>query len=794
MWRLILLGDIALQRNGVEVRRLSAQKYGHLLAYLALWPNRAHSRSELLEIFWPDEPLENAQMCLRTALTSLRRLLDCPDLLVPGPREIVRLAPGIISTDVQDFEQAIRDRDPVAFSLYNGSLLPGCYYEWALDEANRLEAIYEVFFRSFEALGGNDTADKGNTVQPASLIQNQGYRLPNPISSFYGREQELCELQRALSNQCRLLTLVGLGGIGKTRLAIELGRSLSCRVALAEFAMVHNATEIPEIIGAAIQLSRVPTQDLVLRLERELSEEPTVLILDNLEELVEAEQVDFIDQLLTRVPHLQIVATSRLPLGLRGEHIFSVSPLSMNAARSLFLDRARCSLPNFAESGSLTDLCDRLDCLPLAIELCATWAPLMSSARMLDALSNRFQWLEARKRHIPERHRSLSAVLRWTCPPDGMLMGPLRNLSVLAGRWNVEAAEALLGGKCIELLDLLQDRALIQVHVEDGEPTFSILQTVREFALEGISEVDLLAVRSNHCRYFCQMASMIAQNHKSEPQRVFRKLDSEQPNIFAAFEFGLGQTDDFVELVVRTFDETKWLWWVRGYEARVRRLVARIAELDLTKYQGPLAALILRAKANHAMNEERFEDALECCRHAIDIWEESGDVGRLADAHLIYGVFLGQAGRYDEAETILNLHLAEIHDDEQAFMIGLASLAGMLVDSKRNYEKAERYYIQMIDYWQSVPDGENHVAVLKTGLSHCLCHRGEYAVAEKDLRDAIVTMSKLGERIREAVAWEALAVVLESQQRGDDAIAARSKALFLRRATYLNLEASPVRA
>ncbi len=787
MWRLILLGDLALQRNGVEVRRLRAQKYAHLLAYLALWPNRAHSRCELLEIFWPDEPVENAQMCLRTALASLRRQLGCPDLLMPGHRDIVKLTPGILHTDVQDFECAVRGKDRDALRLYQGALLPGCYYDWALDEANRLQALYEQFCAS--GVDASTESHSSSVHRQAEIPSRESFHLPSSISNFYGREGELEELRRILESRCRLLTLVGLGGIGKTRLALELGRQLPQRVALAEFASVTRSSEIPTVIGAAIRLSRVPSHDYVERLEVELGKVPTVLILDNVEEIAETDSLAFVEGLLKRVSNLTVLATSRIPLGLAEEHVFAVQPLSLQAAKSLFLDRARCCLPDFAESACLTDLCDRLDCLPLAIELCATWAPLMSSRRMLEALSDRFHWLEARKRNIPERHRSLSAVLRWTCPPEGELLQPLKDLSVLLGRWSLEAAEAILGSECIELLDQLQARALIQVHVEEGEPTFSILQTVREYALEGVTDQDLVGVRERHCRFYCRLAGVVARSHHMDPQGAFRKLDFEQQNIFAAFEFGLDQSEDLIEVVFRAFEATKWCWWVRGYDARVRGLVAKMAVLPIDGLEGPIAARLFRARATHAVNEGRYPDALLHCKAAIDIWDAVGDAGCLSDALHIYAVYLGEAGLFEESETAFLRHLEGVRQDRHAYMIGLASMAAMLVDSKQNFEKAEDYYNQMIAYWQMEANGDSHVAVLKTALAGCQISRGEFQQAEDQLREAIPIMANHGERIREALAWDALAEALDGQGRTDEANEARETAACLRAAAHLVLKA-----
>jgi predicted ATPase/Flp pilus assembly protein TadD len=783
MWRLILLGDLALQCNGLEVRRLRAQKYAHLLAYLALWPNRAHSRAELLEIFWPDEPLENAQMCLRTALASLRRQLNVPNLLMAGQREIVKLTPGILETDVHEFERAALAGDPAGLRLYNGPLLPGCYYDWALDESNRLQSLFDQLqSRCGKSVEQNGLPDALRSALAVPDTSSKKILLPSPLSKLYGRQSEVDDLQRILSEDCRLVTLVGLGGIGKTRLAIEVGRSLPVRVALVEFAGETSAVDIPNRIGAALGLERAPAEDFVERVQCDLDQQPTVLVLDNLEELAETGSLGFVDRLLHRIPTLKVLATSRIPLGLAGERIFPVPPLSLESARDMFLDRARCALPDFAESSSLSELCDRLDCFPLAIELCASWAPLMSSARMLAALSDRFQWLETHKRGVSDRHRSLAAVLRWACPPDGPLRLPLQRLSVLQGRWPLEAAEAVLGTDCMRSLHRLQERALLQVHSDEDEPTFSILQSVREYAVEGALETDMRSAQERHCRYYCRLATLVAKSQPIDAQRAFRKLDQDHQNIFAAFDFGLGESDELVEVVIHAFDATKWCWWVRGYEEEVKRLVARVSTLDTGRFSRPVAGLLLRASANHAMNEGRSNDALQACREAIQIWEQCEQRGRLADAHHIYAVYLGQAGKYEEAESTFLRHLESIKHDPRAYMVGLASLAAMLKDSGSRYERAQEYYLQMIAFWQAESDGESHVAVLKSALAECLIVGGEFQKAENNLVQAIDVLSRLGERVREASAWESLATALDGQNRTEDARKAGATAALLRKA------------
>ena len=440
MWHLRLLGDLSLQRNGREFRRLRAQKYAHLLAYLALNQNRAHAREELIEIFWPEEPILKARTCLRTALSSLRRQLDCPELFLDGARDTVRLNPNAISTDVQQFELACSRRDPVAASLYTGPLLAGCYDDWALDERLRLDSLFEQIASPNGDVVALTVAEAPKRSEAPISEWNQ--KLPSPISHFFGRTDEINQIRNlVIENGERLVTLVGMGGIGKTRLAIEVARSFTDRrtlfVALAE---QNHVGGVHLQVADACEISRSPNETLEARLLEHLKEEPTLLVLDNFEQLIEGESCEWLANLLSDLPLVSVLITSRLVLGIEGENIFHVRPLSQSAAKELFMDRARHVLPDFPDSPDLGKLCDSLDRLPLAIVLCASWANVLSTGRMLSGLSDRFELMQSRKRMVADRHQSLQAVIEWSCPANSDLQSGLGQLSVLRSTWSLEAA------------------------------------------------------------------------------------------------------------------------------------------------------------------------------------------------------------------------------------------------------------------------------------------------------------------------------------------------------------------
>ena len=590
VWRLRLLGDLTLERDGVEFRRLRAQKYAHLLAYLALHSTRAHGREELIEIFWPDEPIDKARTCLRTALSSLRRQLNSPTLFLHGSRDSIRLNPQVISTDVHAFEKAVLKGDPQARQLYTGPLLSGCYYEWALDERFRLEALFE---------GAPDTvAAPILTVEPESpdLVRR---RLPAPLTHFFGRDDEIEQIRRLFDEDgLRLITLLGMGGIGKTRLAIKAGQVVAADfvtfVALSEQTHLNGMrTQIVDSIG----LSLTPADTLESRLEADLSSRNSVLILDNFEQLVDDETTVWLQGVLTRIPSLKVLTTSRLPLGIEGEYCLPMRPLSQGAAMALFIDRARHVLPDFADSPVLPKLCDSLDRVPLAVELCASWANVLSAPRMLSGLSKRFELMQSRKRMISDRHQNLHAVLEWSCPADSELRPDLGILSVLRGTWSIEAAEALLGGQAVKTVSKLAERSLLQSEVANGAVRFHQLESVRDFALAGLDPKLLGEARRNHNRFFCELASYEAARHQDDPLTAFRSLSIEHSNVYSAFSFGLEGDAEILESTLRSLFRVKWCWWVRGYVADLEALYERAASRSSEGFSGLLQGLIFSACA-----------------------------------------------------------------------------------------------------------------------------------------------------------------------------------------------------
>ncbi len=576
MLRLRLLGDFAVDCDGQELRRLRAQKYARMLAYLAMRSNQAHGREELIEMFWPEASFESGRTCLRTALSSLRRQLRTPDLFVEGPRDSVKLNLVRITTDVAAFETAAYSRAPHARSLYGGDLLPGFYDDWAQDERNRLQALFETLPETLTLLDAppKPVRDEAFHERPTTSEKI----LPSPITRFYGRDSEVATLRRLIDIEGkRLVSLTGLGGFGKTRLAIEVGRGLNRRVAFVSLSEHATVDILPTAIGDVLQIERTPTNTLPTRLRQILGKVPTVMILDNFEQLVSVESGRWMQDLLEAVPNLSVIVTSRLPLGIEGEHVVALSPLQRSDAVQLFIDRARHILPDFPESPLLAELCDCLDGMPLAIELCASWANVLSSKRMLDGLSHRFELMRSRKRTVADRHQSLHAVLEWSCPPDGELRQHLGMLSVLSGRWTIDAADAVLGEPTSDLLEALCERSLVNSEMVNGEIRFYMLESVRDFASEFVSDEQFYEAKVRHHRFFCDLATSAAMRHSIASIEAFQTLDSEHVNILTAVDFGLDAPADILDFTVQTLRTVRWCWRVRGLRSVTQACNARLA-------------------------------------------------------------------------------------------------------------------------------------------------------------------------------------------------------------------------
>ena len=419
---------------------------------------------------------------------------------------------------------------------------------------------------------------------PAPAASRTGVRLPRPIGSLLGRKRELALARTLLAEGARLLTLTGPGGVGKTRLALTLAGELtgdgSMEAGFVDLTPVPDPTLVPLAVAAAFGLNwdgRLPLPQALAATR--LRGRPALLVVDNCEHVLAA--APLVGELLEALPDLVVMATSREPLRLRREQELPVAPLALpsagpdgdplqlmqNPCVALFVERARAVCPAFvltpANARVVAEICNRLDGLPLAIELAAAQSRLLPPAALLARLG---RWLDLRARaeDVPARHRTLHAAVDWSyvllSVEDRALF---RRVAVFVGGSTLETTAAVLepGLDALEGLGSLVDKSLLHAAEQpDGEPRFRMLETVRAFALERLVEHgELEATRRRHAAFWLDWAEALEPRlWENRDLTVYDRFGREYDNLRAALSWCIeaGHAEAGLRL-----GAVLWLYW-----------------------------------------------------------------------------------------------------------------------------------------------------------------------------------------------------------------------------------------
>ena len=484
--------------------------------------------------------------------------------------------------------------------------------------------------------------------------------LPTPLTKFFGRENEIALIKQMVQKDgARLVTLLGAGGAGKTRLGLAVAAALRDRyggpVAFVPLADLREAKMIPAAIAQALHLHTAVSAVSWEHVSEALRERPSLLILDNVEHLL-PDAAPLVQTLLEQTPLLTALVTSRQRLGVDGERELPVLslPLPESAAPpeqigaspsvQLFVDRARAVRPDFALTPANADVirqvCVRLEGIPLAIELCAAWAQTLTPAQMIAQLARRFELLVSRRADIIPRHRTLRAAVEYSylmLPPD--LKRLFVHLSIFRGGWSLEAAEAVCADRAgSELLPViaglkeLRERSLI-VAEESGESgataqmRYRILDTLREFAGGQLTYADRAERRQRHFTYFLEQAEAGAAG--SEQEQWLGRMAQDQENLRAALEWSLEDKDTGRGL--RLGIALSRYWSVRGPLSEgydwMRRLLDRpqpAPDLSARVRADAWSALgqLAWSQGDYAAAQETHEKALALRRESGDADEE----------------------------------------------------------------------------------------------------------------------------------------------------------------------------
>jgi predicted ATPase/DNA-binding SARP family transcriptional activator len=490
---------------------------------------------------------------------------------------------------------------------------------------------------------GIDPSPELQELERAILTQDEGLaaaagarrpQLPVPPTQLVGRDRELAEAVALLEREdVRLLTLTGPGGIGKTRLALELAYRFADRpggAAFVQLAAVTDAAVVGSAIAQGLEISEAGI-DVEAALGSGLRESPPLVVLDNFEQIVDAASV--LSRLLATAPELKLVVTSRAVLRLAAEHEFPVPPLEAGDAVALFLQRAQAVRRDFAaDESEIDELCAGIDRMPLAIELAAARVKLLTPGAMLERLGERLDLLAAGPRDAPARQQALRATIGWSYDlldePERQLF---RRLGVFVGGCTLEAAEHVCadGGAVFEGLASLVDMSLLRLVGATGGSRFWMLRTIREYAVERLREsADETEIRERHLEHYVELARAGEEKLDGPDAAVWaERLELEHANLRAAIAFALDSGDGGSALALCTPLVRFWEYHGHLYEDRRR--------VEPAPAPAPEAPLVLRAKAWNgaailAAEQGDFESAQRLFETALEVARESGDPKRIS--------------------------------------------------------------------------------------------------------------------------------------------------------------------
>jgi predicted ATPase/class 3 adenylate cyclase len=564
-------------------------------------------------------------------------------------------------------------------------------------------------------------ADLPSDFLPLNTLNSPRHNLPLQLTSFVGREREIAEVKYLLS-ATRLLTLIGPGGTGKTRLSIQVAGELLDQYPdgawFVEFAPISDPLLIPRTTAIAIGLRDEPRRPVIDMLCDYLRGKQLLLILDNCEHLVEA-CAQLADRLLHACPQIRIVASSREVLGIAGEMSYlvpslklpdmqnlpSVEILSQGEAVRLFIERASAATQNFRmtndNASSVAQICHRLDGMPLAIELAAGKIRALSAGQIAQRLDDRFHLLTGGSRTAMPRHQTLQAAIEWSydllSPAEQTLF---RRLSVFVNGWTLEAAESVCSDQdttakgtlkaedVLGLLTQLVNKSLVMAEERNSEVRYHMLETIRQFGSNELEEANEgEALHDRHMEFFTQFAETADLFlRRTELFEWLQRLDDEHDNLRLALQWALGKRS--AESALRLTGALAVYWtmrcfWLEGAKWLESALKKPSVEFqELSKAEKAARAKALYGDAVLIFNLDNLDRMQASAEASLNLYEELGNQRRSAMARIWLGYALARRGD-NRSARLLEKSLAEFRE---------------LKDPAGQYFSL---YVQLRDYYQT---------------------------------------------------------------------------------------------
>ncbi|OEJ38810.1 hypothetical protein BGK70_12195 [Streptomyces agglomeratus] len=656
-------------------------------------------------------------------------------------------------------------------------------------------------------------------VAPAPERASAHGNLCARLTSFVGRESDIAAITADLG-RARLVTLLGPGGAGKTRLSQEAAEAADGAwrdgTWLAELAPVDDPDTVPEAVlvalgaretvlrGAGAEELRAADRhgdDPLVRLVEHCARRQMLILLDNCEHVIDA-AARLAEELLARCPGVTVLATSREPLGVPGEIVRPVEPLPDPMALRLFAERGAAAKPGFRtddDPAAAAEICRRLDGLPLAIELAAARLRMLTPRQIADRLDDRFRLLTGGSRTVLPRQQTLRAVVDWSWDLlDEEERAALRALSVFAGGCDLAAAEAVIGPDALDLLGSLVDKSLVVATPSgDGAMRYRLLETVAEYAAERLDEAgERPTAERRHLVHFRELVRHADPLLRGREQLAcMSRLQVEYENLRTALRRAVAARDEHEALCLVL--SLAWYWTIRGLRADARHWSGAAAALGPDPFAPPSvpapalherctdapppmaheqllearrgARLIHLASMNHELDQWTTEEAAAWLRRVTEVYRPGlPQTCRMPGTHWLYAIMLtGSPGQLYEVanETVAACreygYVWELAMALQLRANLLANRSDWAGDASRDADESLEIFTRIGDAWGA--------AEAMAARAEARERKGEFALAAEDYRAAIGHADLLGAQTQVLLLRARLAGVLGETGDGEEA-------------------------